>query len=208
MFRFVILGLLREGEAYHGYALMKLYRQRSGARMSQGGFYRELQRLVAEGLLRTAPRSAKADPRCAPYEITDAGAAVFDEWFATSEPVIDEREDELSTRVLFLGTVETEVARSALDDWKNELWFQSKMFERLRLRALDQAEEEPENFNPLPHLIARRIKRIAADLEFVEELRLAYLEWAGVGKEGETAVGQTTAIHHPRRRTDKVSGGS
>lgn len=38
MFRFLVLGLLRGGGSFHGYALMKEYRERSGLQLSTGNF--------------------------------------------------------------------------------------------------------------------------------------------------------------------------
>ena len=74
-FRYLVLGLLRHGEPRHGYALMKEYQEHTGLRLSTGNFYRELQRLSVEGLVRTASNPEGADPRRAPYRITEAGAA-------------------------------------------------------------------------------------------------------------------------------------
>src|SRR4030095_5594981 len=85
MFRYLVLGLLRRGEPLHGYALMKEYRERAGVQISTGSFYRELARLVTEGLVRAASNPPGSDPRRAPYEITDLGASAFDTWF--SEPL-------------------------------------------------------------------------------------------------------------------------
>jgi hypothetical protein len=78
MFRYLVLGLLRDGEPRHGYAVMKEYRERSGLQVNTGSFYRELQRLVAEGLVQTVANPTDADPRRAPYQITETGSACFD----------------------------------------------------------------------------------------------------------------------------------
>ena len=85
MFRYLVLGLLRNGDACHGYAVIKDYRKRTGQEASSGNFYRELQRLVGEGLVRTATNPPGADPRRAPYQITEAGSAVFDTWLFGSD---------------------------------------------------------------------------------------------------------------------------
>src|SRR5262249_9307895 len=104
MFRYLILGLLRSGESRHGYALMKEYHDRSGVHISSGNFYREIARLLGEGLVRTTSKPNKSDPRRVPYEITDDGMAAFDDWLvAPNEPPATHYEDDLSARALFVG---------------------------------------------------------------------------------------------------------
>src|SRR4051794_3579915 len=50
MLRYTILGLLRQGERIHGYALWKAYERRSGHRIQNGKFYRALKILADAGL--------------------------------------------------------------------------------------------------------------------------------------------------------------
>ena len=52
MMRHMLLGLLQHHGARHGYALMKEIRARTGVQVSIGSIYRELARLVREGLAR------------------------------------------------------------------------------------------------------------------------------------------------------------
>src|SRR5262245_60288946 len=116
MFRFLILGLLRGGARLHGYALVKEYRERSGADVSSGNFYRELQRLVLDGLIRGTDNPPEADARRTPYAITPLGARVFDEWLATTEVGGgNSAEDELSARALFIEDIDAEAALSLFD---------------------------------------------------------------------------------------------
>lgn len=178
MFRFLVLGLLRRGEPLHGYALMKEYRERAGVQISTGSFYRELARLVTEGLVRTASNPPGSDPRRAPYEITELGAAAFDQWFA--EPLGGDagpHEDGLSARAVFLAEAGPAAARPAMERWYEELWQRGKALERDREMALRAAEEGDGQFGVLALLLARRLKQVAADLEFLHELRAAYAEW-------------------------------
>jgi DNA-binding PadR family transcriptional regulator len=179
MFRFLILGLLRHGLPLHGFALLKEYRDRSGLKTNTGNFYREMPKLLAEGLVRYAPNPAEADERRIPYEITDAGRAVFDAWLSDpGDSGSGGSEDEMSTRALFLGDAAPEVVCSILDHWKDELLYQAKGIERERRAALVQKEQGvTERFVALPVLLSRRLKRIAADLEFVEDFRSAHEEW-------------------------------
>ncbi len=184
MFRYLILGLLRSGTPYHGYALMKEYRERSGVQVSTGNFYRELQRLVGEGLVRTALNPADADPRRAPYEITEAGAATFDAWLcAPTETGAGQYDDELSWRALFIADVDPAVARRVLDRWREGVWLRGKMLERAREAALLRTSGDGRPaFAALAFLLARRMKYVAADLEFLGEFRAAYEQWVAPAK--------------------------
>ena len=172
MFRYLVLGLLRGGSARHGYALMKEYRERAGIQVSTGNFYRELARLVAEGLVQTASRSPGTDPRRAPYEITPAGVAAFDAWLHEPlGPLIAAQDDGLSARAVFLADVAPDAVAGVLDRWQEELWLKGKMLERAREDALKAAGGDGRAVSALPLLLARRLRHIAADLEFLDEFR-------------------------------------
>jgi DNA-binding PadR family transcriptional regulator len=177
MFRFLVLGLLRGGAHLHGYALVKEYRERSGAEVSTGNFYRELQRLVFEGLIRAADNPPDADARRTPYAITELGIEAFDEWF-TSRDAADGAfsEDDLSARSLFVADADPAMVTVVLDRLEENLWYCGKTIERARQLALARAAA-PTRFDVLSLLLARRLKRVAADLEFLEEVRAAYIHW-------------------------------
>ena len=180
MIRYLVLGLLRNGGPHHGYALMKEYRERSGIRISTGNFYRELQHLVGEGLVRTAVNPPGADARRAPYEITDAGVGAFDEWLARpSGPGIGQHDDDLSARALFIIDAEPPLARRLLEQWREEVWIKSKILERDREASLIRGRSEArQSFAALPFLLSRRLRHLAADLEFLQEFRAAYEKWS------------------------------
>jgi len=179
MFRFLVLGLLRDGKSRHGYALMKEYRERAGLQLSTGNFYRELQRLVAEGLVRTVDRPSDGDARRAPYEITPSGSDAFDTWLTgPTGSGMGRYEDELSSRALFIAAADPGVAQRLLEGWKEDLWIVSKMHERSRgtlVRQRTNGVRQP--FDALPLLLARSLKHLGADLEFLDELASAYREW-------------------------------
>jgi DNA-binding PadR family transcriptional regulator len=177
MFRFLILGLLRHGARLHGYALVKEYRDRAGAEVSTGNFYRELQRLAVDGLIRSAANPPEADARRTPYEITEVGIAVFDEWFTAQDAAGGAfSEDDISARALFIAEADPSVVAALLDHLEENLWFSGKTLERTRQLALGRPSE-PGRFEVLALLLARRLKRVAADLEFLEEFRSAYAHW-------------------------------
>ena len=201
MFRYLVLGLLRAGESLHGYALMKAYRSRTGVQLSTGNFYRELQRLVAEGLVQTVTNPSEADPRRAPYQITEMGSAAFDAWLTgPTGPGLGRYDDELSSRVLFLATADPMVAYKLIDGWKEELWLRSKIHERSRGALVTQPRDNAEpSFDALPFLLARSLKHLAADLEFLEEFRAAYDECAELSR-GQTSPSRRGVVRPPQRR--------
>jgi DNA-binding PadR family transcriptional regulator len=178
MFRYLVLGLLRDGQRRHGYAVMKAYRERSGLQVNTGSFYRQLQRLVAEGLIQTVANPADADPRRAPYEITETGEACFDAWLSGPTGAgVGRYEDELSSRAMFLADAEPDIVLRLLDSWKEELWLKSKVHERARSTLAPESYVPPKSFTPLPLLLARNMKHVTADIEFLEELSSAYTKW-------------------------------
>lgn len=142
MFRFIVLGLLRHGGAYHGYALMKAYRSRTGVQMSTGTFYRELQHLVADGLVRLVARAPDVDARRTPYEITPAGCEEFDRWLVRPPLVALGGDDEITARTMFLPQAAPDVARRMIDAWKEELWLLSKKIERGRQLEIQRCAAE------------------------------------------------------------------
>jgi DNA-binding PadR family transcriptional regulator len=208
MFRYLVLGLLRAGVAQHGYALMKEYRARSGVAITTGNFYRELHRLVAAGLVRTVMNPEGADARRAPYEITEAGVRAFDGWLSSPRSKsLGQFEDQLSARALFVGEADPAVTRQLLDHWRNDLWLRGKMLERDR--ETSQRTHVDGKFDALSLLLSRRLKHIAADLEFLEEFRVAYEQWvarrSGEGKAGVRTAPVGSAKRSPSRTRKAVS---
>ena len=174
MFRFLILGFLRNRSPMHGYALFKRYRDRSGADVSTGNFYRELQRLVTAGLVQSVANPAQADARRAPYAITECGKRMFDEWFTADVSPESFSEDEISARILFIGDMEAADVVKFLDGMRHSLWVWSKRLEREHQAALAQTRDGDSPDRPiLPLLLARRIRHVTVDLDIIAELRLA-----------------------------------
>jgi len=173
MFRFIVLGLLRHGGTLHGYALMKAYRGRTGLQMSTGTFYRELQNLVAEGLVCVVDRAPDDDARRTPYEITAQGCDLFDRWLVRPPIIALGSDDELTARTMFLHEAPVEVARQMIDAWKEELWLLSKKFERDRQSELHRCAADGTPFSILVLLLARRLRHLAGDVEYLDELRSA-----------------------------------
>src|SRR5262245_47905197 len=130
MLRYLILGLLRNGDVLHGYGLMKVYRDGTGADMSVANVYRELQQLVALGWVRTAPNPPGADRRRAPYGITRSGAAAFDAWIGTpNDPTARRCPAELSLRAFLVARLGNVLPKEALDRWRAELSLRRTLLE-------------------------------------------------------------------------------
>ena len=180
MFRYVVLGLLQSGVPQHGYALMKEYRDRSGIKVSTGNFYRDLQRLVSAGLIRMVDRPAGGDPRRAPYQITEQGSQTFREWFTdlTQLGISSGREDELSARIAFLGDVDQADAHAVLAHLQGELRARVNALERARSAALANVSGDPQRGLPvLALMLGRRMRRLAAELAFLDDVRIMYDGW-------------------------------
>jgi len=180
MMRHMILGLLRHHGARHGYALMKEIRARTGVQVSIGNMYRELARLTREGLARSTPNPPEADPRRAPYEITAAGIAAFEAWLSTTPTKTQAPfHDEFSARAFFLGQAEPAVGRKIIERWKEELGLQGKTLERAHdVAATPDRARDGFPLVLLPFFLRRRLRHVAVDLEFVDELESAHEQWA------------------------------
>jgi DNA-binding PadR family transcriptional regulator len=175
MLRYVLLALLADDEPKHGYALMKAFAERSGVRLSIGNVYRELQRLMAEGLIVTAANPIGADPRRAPYSITEAGRDALQAWLTMPARTLAHGGlDGLAYRLALLADVDSAQADAFLEDLQNELWARAKAIESAR--GLD-AHDEHGRFSTRAFLQSRHARYLAADIELIAELRSALAEW-------------------------------
>src|SRR5262245_61331844 len=119
MFRYQILGILRRYEG-HGYALGKEYERLTGRRISAGNVYRELQRMVGEGLIRQLPKARDGDQRREPYQITETGRTAFDAWFSEIPRASAPGDSELAARALFFADVQPSVAKQVIEVWRSD----------------------------------------------------------------------------------------
>jgi DNA-binding PadR family transcriptional regulator len=174
LFSRLILGLMRDGQRRHGYELMVEYRNRAGIHVSAGNFYRELPRLMEQGLVQTVVNPPDADPRRIPYVITEKGRQVFDRWL--SSPIED---GELPTWILFADRLPHDVRERLLERRQEDLWLRGKQLAREREDAVSDRHdrETPDRYDPLPMLFAKQIKQNAAELEFLKEFREEFDEW-------------------------------
>jgi DNA-binding PadR family transcriptional regulator len=187
--RYVVLGLLRDGQARHGYALRKRYQERTGRAMTAGSIYRVLHGLRRNDLVQRIPIMADEDPRRAPHRITPRGIRVFDSWLASGDDLDDPEEGlAIATRAVFLTDTPHAAARLLLDRWQEQL--------RARQTVVERDCSPPEltssaELGTLPLLAARRARLLAAEREFLEELRRAYVRWTGtLAPETRAATGR------------------
>jgi DNA-binding PadR family transcriptional regulator len=195
MLRYVLLALLADDVPRHGYALMKAFAERSGVRLSIGNIYRELQRLMGEGLITTVANPIGADPRRAPYTITTAGREALEQWLAMpARSLARGTLDALAYRLALLGEIDHARAEAFLEDLQNELWAQAKELEAAR------SSGEPPTGSRFPvraFLQNRQARYLAADLELIAEMRGALAEWRRAGGADELAT--DAARRSPRR---------
>ena len=186
MLSHLILGLLRDGQARHGYELITEYKARSGNQVSAGNFYRELARMAGDRLVQTGVNPPDADARRIPYQITEKGRHSFDEWL-----IGPGRDDgDLSAWLLFVDRVPPEIRDRLLDRWQDDLWLRGKSLSRAREDALlmQQSRHDTVRYNVLASLLSRRLKQVTADLEFLKEFRNDLLSWLIAQKRPAPAV--------------------
>ena len=105
---------------------------------------------------------------------------MFETWLsATPTKTQAPFHDEFSARAFFLGQAEPAVGRKLIERWREELGLQGKTLERARDVAA--TADRARDLSPLvllPFFLRRRLRQVAVDLEFVEELESAHERWA------------------------------
>jgi DNA-binding PadR family transcriptional regulator len=205
LFRFIVLGLLRGCGPQHGYGLMKAFERRSGLKVSSGNFYRELRRLVLEGLVTAGSRGdRKGEERRLAYTISAAGMATFDEWFSLAPTLTGRGPDDLSARTLFFGDSNKAAVARLLEAWERDLWFQSKLLERGRVAAAATAGVD--EFAILPLLLSREVRHLTLDVEFLHQVRTAFDEWLAARQPPAAGLGASSSgASKSRARRAKAS---
>ncbi len=176
MLRYVLLALLADDQPRHGYALMKAFAERSGVRLSIGNIYRELQRLLAEGLIVTAANPIGADPRRTPYTLTEPGREALEAWFALPARALTRATpDALAYRLALLNDMDPVRADAFLDELQNELWAEAKTLEAER--SVTSHDDTAPGLPTRKFLQSRHARYLAADIELVDEMRTGLTEW-------------------------------
>jgi DNA-binding PadR family transcriptional regulator len=202
MLRFMILVLLSDGEAKHGYALMKAFGRRSGLRLSMANVYRELQRLREAGLVVRTVGLPDADPRRVPYAITARGRQALAVWLAEpASNVPRAAPDSLSYRLVALEEMECEQAFRFLDDLRETLEMELKVLDK-RHRVL-----RPEGGLHATDVLAQReALHLQVDLRIVGEAR-ARLDACRRPRAGKPSSG-ADAPTPSRSISPRVKGGA
>jgi len=171
MFRHQLLGMLRDGEACHGYALVKEYVRRTGVETNSGYAYRDLQKLVEDGLVEVVAKEKGADRRRRPYRITEKGRRCFDRWFSDIPAPHLGNDGELAARAIFFEEVDGPRVLDVLDRWRHDLWVLRARLERQL--ELPRAEADPHGAPDaiLSRILKRRRRVVALELAFLDDLR-------------------------------------
>ena len=168
MFSHLLLGLLRDGQPRHGYQLITEYRARSGLTTNPGNVYRQLAKLVSDGLIEEELKATDTDPRRIPYRITGRGRDEFDAWLLNP----DNDQDDLDTWLLFADMLPVDERRRLLERLEEGWWMRIKTLDRSRQAAVAKARRRGDTgYHPAQLLLLRRTKLLTADLEFLEEVR-------------------------------------
>ncbi len=174
MVRYFVLGLLRDGRARHGYAIMKECCEATGTAPSVANIYRELSSLLALGWVREATNPPGTDARRVPYAITPAGAAALHEWLAAPGVAsLSGYRDGFSLRAFVVAHVAGDLPVSVLSRWRDELSYQRQILRREREALVGRRRTAREGHASLGIVLERRLKHLSTDLEFVERLSAA-----------------------------------
>jgi hypothetical protein len=112
------------------------------------------------------------------YEITDSGTAELEAWLAVlPETVSSQGTDDLALRAHFVAQIEPAAGRLLLERWRDELWFRTQILERERDAALLRRGASTAPFPSRASLLGRRLRHLAAELEFLDELRRNHEGW-------------------------------
>jgi len=166
--RQLVLGLLRDGQRLHGYALWKAVEERSGRRIQNGKFYCLLKTMADIGWIRAA--RSPTDTRCMPYEITPAGSAEFDDWLVDVGEVDPAGDDAVSARVGFAFELAPAAGAACFATLENVLSARWKRLAHERERAL--ARRHTDGREAMRALfLRRRLDHALTDLNWLREAR-------------------------------------
>lgn len=168
--RYLVLGLLRDGEHLHGYALWKAFEGRFGRRIQNGKFYRLLKSMAEVGWIRALARSP-ADTRRTRYEITAAGSAEFDDWLVDVDELDPTGDDAVSARVGFAFALDPAAAAAFFAAMENVISGRWKRLEHERDRALARRHVDGYAQTMQVLFLTRSLEHASTDLSWLREAR-------------------------------------
>jgi DNA-binding PadR family transcriptional regulator len=183
MLAHVILGMMRDGRVWHGYALKKEYRRLSGLEPNEGNFYGKLAQLVEKDFIQsssTPEALAAADPGgriVIPYCITDRGKHEFDTWLLSPATL----HEEMASWLLFLNLVPPDTLESLLGREKQRRLQRCKSLAHQVEDEVEDAHLNGHGYDARALLLQRELKHATTDLEWLEELQHAVTTLRGQG---------------------------
>jgi DNA-binding PadR family transcriptional regulator len=166
--------------------------------VSAGSFYRELARLASSDLVATGVNPPDVDARRIPYRITERGRREFDDWLHRPSTL----NSEFEAWLLFADRIAPELRDGLLERRQEEVWLRGKTLARARDDALAERRRRKDtclNYDPLSVLLTLRIKQVAAELDFLKELRVDVTSGLRALSDARTAKA-TTSMSTPEGR--------
>lgn len=174
MYRWVVIGLLRDGVGRSVDGVACAYRERTGVGSDRAELGNELARLVADGVVVVDPGTDRA---AATYRLSEAGALAFDAWLTAPGALDDAADDRLTSRLLMLGEASAADAAGLLGRWEAELWERARSLERARAAAAAAPPPAGDVIAVRPALLERLLDHVTADLATLDELRNSWSAW-------------------------------
>jgi DNA-binding PadR family transcriptional regulator len=160
MLKDVLLGLMHDGSARHGYDLVVRYRQLSGTEISPGSVYRDVAALERAGCIDRRPVADGGDQRRIPYVITERGRRLFDRWLRAAQ------DGNYLARVPFLDLLTPAERARFLDGWRTIVAARNLA----ATRRLPSAPSNGGRLDPGGTLAAHRLRLLRAESELIDDV--------------------------------------
>jgi DNA-binding PadR family transcriptional regulator len=178
----VLLGLLRDGSALHGYELGVRYRKLTGTEIAPGSIYRDVAALARSGYIERHDGENGGDERRILYVITERGRRLFDRWLRSAH------DDDYLVRLPFLPSLTPPERVRFVEAWRTTIAVKN-------LQAAARCEPGPspdDGFSPGGVLAEHRLRLLRAESELVDDVGRAFAApgtVAAPGTEEHRAVG-------------------
>ena len=102
---------------------------------------------------------------------------------------------------MFLYEAPVETAHQMIESWKEELWLLGKKLERDRQNEIHRCTADGEPFSMLTLLLARRLRHVAGDVAYLDELRTALEERHAADAQASAPAPTVKSAHAVTPRT-------